>query len=356
MTFPPSTQARQQDRLLPQPHPFPGKLEQIRFVSFVCPKLLSLLPDGALARSPLYVQLNSSCPRDRFSPSPKVAFDSARVLETEAFARSRADKDASEGVLVGEICAARLRPPDDVEALTNLYRKIFNFLVVRAGIAPGSNRAAEREIAAALESVFPRIGLKAFTGLSGDDKAAQLVELANIVLGIRLFNRHIGKGGVAMSDRPGEAANMAYGLLAQVGKELAAAHTLCEQYSGVIAHKYRGGAARPVRLQEELTNRRQYVALLTQTDEGLKQAAEHIDQLTHMLLQEMEAVQDLVGARTSVPKEQVWLRARTKGVGGGRGAGLRGGRGKIAARLASAERGCWSPRRCAASGGVGAPW
>jgi hypothetical protein len=177
--------------------------------------------------------------------------------------------------------------------------------MVRAGIAPGSNRAAEREIAAALESVFPRIGLKAFTGLSGEDKAAQLVELANIVLGIRLFNRHIGKGGVAISDRPKEAADMAYGLLAQVGKELAAAHALCEQYADVIAHKYRGGAARPVRLQEELTNRRQYVAQLTQTDDGLKQAAEHIDQLTRMLLREMETVQDLVGARTSVPKEQV---------------------------------------------------
>ena len=46
-----------------------------------------------------------------------------------------------------------------------------------------------REIAAALESVFPRIGLKAFTALPQEDKTAQLNELANIVLGIRLFNR-----------------------------------------------------------------------------------------------------------------------------------------------------------------------
>ena len=55
-----------------------------------------------------------------------------------------------------------------MEALTALYRRIFNFLVVRAGPEPGQ----EREIAAALESVFPRIGLKAFTSLAAEDKVA----------------------------------------------------------------------------------------------------------------------------------------------------------------------------------------
>ena len=74
----------------------------------------------------------------------------------------------------------RLKPGNDVEALTALYRKIFNFLVVRAGHEPGADRPAEREIAAALESVFPRIGLKAFTALPHDDKVAQLHELAHL--------------------------------------------------------------------------------------------------------------------------------------------------------------------------------
>ena len=68
----------------------------------------------------------------------------------------------------------------------------------RGGREPGADRPAEREIAAALESVFPRIGLKAFTALPNDDKVAQLHELANIVLGIRLFNRESGKGGAGL--------------------------------------------------------------------------------------------------------------------------------------------------------------
>ena len=52
--------------------------------------------------------------------------------------------------------------------------------------------------------VFPRVGLKAFTALPPDDKTAQLHELSNIVSGIRLFNRHIGKGGAGISDLPAD--------------------------------------------------------------------------------------------------------------------------------------------------------
>jgi len=75
-------------------------------------------------------------------------------------------REAAEAALVNDISAAKLKPADDVEQLTALYRKIFSFLVSRAALSPGTNRTAEREIAAALESVFPRVGLKAFTALS----------------------------------------------------------------------------------------------------------------------------------------------------------------------------------------------
>ena len=56
----------------------------------------------------------------------------------------------------------------------------------------------EREVAAALESVLPRAGLRPFVSLTTPEKVAQLCELSNIVIGIRLFNRDIGKGGVGL--------------------------------------------------------------------------------------------------------------------------------------------------------------
>ena len=99
---------------------------------------------------------------------------------------------------------------NDYEALTILYRKIFRFLVEFAPNSRVADREVEREIAAALESVFPRVGLKAFILLTRDEKTAQLMELARIIMGIRLFNRDEGRGG----------AGPLHALLLQISPEL----------------------------------------------------------------------------------------------------------------------------------------
>ena len=240
----------------------------------------------------------------------QVALDASRLQEGEALEEARAEREGKEAGLIMEVSEVRLKPGNDVEALTALYRKIFNFLVVRAGLEPGTDRPAEREIAAALESVFPRIGLKAFTALPNDDKVAQLHELANIVLGIRLFNRHIGKGGAGIVDLYMQASELATALITRTSQELQAAEAACDQYVDVIGHKYRApvGEDAPQRLQQELTNRRQYTSYLQELELGFKQAGSHVEELSHMFLAEMQQLQSLVGNRSSVPKEQVYPR------------------------------------------------
>ena len=240
----------------------------------------------------------------------QVALDAARLQEGEALDKAQNERDQKESGLISDVSEMRLKPGNDVEALTALYRKIFNFLVVRAGLEPGTDRPAEREIAAALESVFPRIVLKAFTALPADDKIAQLHELANIVLGIRLFNRHIGKGGAGIVDLYLQASELAASLITRTSAELTSAEGVCEQYVDVIGHKYRtpAGEAAPSRLQLELTNRRQYTAYLQELASSFKNAGSHVDELSQMLLAEMQQLQSLVGSRSSVPKEQVYPR------------------------------------------------
>ena len=157
--------------------------------------------------------------------------------------------------------------------------------------------------------VFPRVGLKAFTALPPDDKTAQLHELSNIVSGIRLFNRHIGKGGAGISDLPTTCAELVAALINKVAAELESVETLCAQYVDVIAHQYRAASgAGTRRLQLELTNRRQYAACLSQLDGAFKQSGEHVEQLARLLVSEMDALKELVGSRASVPKEQVYPR------------------------------------------------
>ena len=53
---------------------------------------------------------------------------------------------------------------------------------------------------AALQSVFPQTELGTFMIMSKKDKQQQLLELTNIVTGIRLFNRNSGKGGEGIDD------------------------------------------------------------------------------------------------------------------------------------------------------------
>ncbi len=46
------------------------------------------------------------------------------------------------------------------------------------------------------------------------------------------------------------------------------------------------------------------MTFLKQLDEGVRQAAGHVEQLGKLLLVEMNGLAELVGSRSSVPKEQ----------------------------------------------------
>lgn len=74
-----------------------------------------------------------------------------------------------------------------------LPRQIFDAVMLRTADDSIGEKAVEREVMAAMESVFPRIGLRSFFQLSGEQKRQQTEELARLVLGIRLYNREIGK-------------------------------------------------------------------------------------------------------------------------------------------------------------------
>ena len=74
----------------------------------------------------------------------QVSFDSARMLESEKLDRARLARDTRETSFIREVADTKLKPGNDVEALTSLYRKIFNFLVVKAGLELGADRPAER--------------------------------------------------------------------------------------------------------------------------------------------------------------------------------------------------------------------
>ena len=166
-------------------------------------------------------------------------------------------------------------------------------------------------MAAALESVFPRISLKAFINLGTEEKYAQLDELANIVLGIRVFNQHIGKGGVNIPNPEQGAAELLRKLGTVLSEELDKGQQICLELQQVIVHsefRHPEGVTADMRSRwkDELINRRQYLSYLQSLQEDIAVSDRKVESLRETLTLEMTDLQELVGNRASVPKEHVY--------------------------------------------------
>lgn len=194
--------------------------------------------------------------------------------------------------------------------VANLYRAIFKLMLSNGCVDTSkTDRNVDREIAAALESVFPQAGLNAFNMMDAITKRTQITQLINIVLGIRLFNREIKKGGAGLEDVPGYSALEVEDLYDKLEKESTAVGDICYTYSDVLAleHAYPGTiSASVLRLQNELINRRQYILLIHQLQHEVLESIDAIKENRERFYDEVEQLKTLVGLRTSVPKEQVY--------------------------------------------------
>lgn len=252
----------------------------------------------------------------------------------------------------------QMEDAQDYEALTLLYRKIFKFLLEFAPNSKLSDKGVEREVAAALESVFPRVGLKSFIQLGENEKLIQLMELARIVLGIRLFNRDENRGGAGLDNMEKDALKLADVLLADIEKEIEYFSDACEKYQraivrayvyrrkkkflvkeadrkaaeaeedGVPHHHRHGLRATEMflisqledvndyvieRWSQELANRRQYMNFLLALLEEMKYIQQKIRALNEKLRSELVTVRSLVSNKTSVAKEVVYPRFEALG-------------------------------------------
>jgi hypothetical protein len=141
----------------------------------------------------------------------------------------------------------------------------------------------EREVAAALESVLPRAGLRPFVSLTTPEKVAQLCELSNIVIGIRLFNRDIGKGGVGLESFNEIINHSARTLLKDLNVEVAEIMEHSDKYTmyfNVINELSNAGT--PYQIQnykEELTYKRQFLIYILELKSDVQISEQNIENL-----------------------------------------------------------------------------
>jgi len=241
----------------------------------------------------------------------QVAFDTAYVQNETQMQNERGQHVAKITALKNSIAQRDLAGGNEYEGINNMYRRVYQYLIVSGKAENAKDKTVEREIAAALESVFPKIGLRSFVALERSEKLKQLDELASIVWGIRIFNRDMQKGGAGLSSVPEEVYSQlaqAIPLLRSSADEVA---ELCTTYSDVITNLHRKKpkdvpSDAVMRLQEELANRRQYVSYVNSLHESATEAFGRVDALKRKLESELSHLKTLVGSRTSVPKEKVY--------------------------------------------------
>lgn len=241
----------------------------------------------------------------------QVAYDTQYFTECSNVEKANLARQKQSEDILSDIVKLRTRGDSDFEGLTELYRRIFMFLAEFGASSSGQgfeDRTVEREIVAAFESVFPRVGLRTFVSLQEEDKALQVKELAHIVFGIRLFNRAIGKGGAGIEDTFGQLQLRLQELTTKIYDQHAEMTELCGQYSMTINHMHQQPDSKgpPPRLRDELTNRRQYLACLQNLQEDVETLSQRVHVGTLSYNEVLEALQEAVGARSSVSKEQVY--------------------------------------------------
>ena len=149
--------------------------------------------------------------------------------------------------------------------------------------------------------------------LSTTDKVAQLCELSNIVIGIRLFNKEIGKGGVGLEsfaellDYPGRQ------LLKALNEEVSKIIEECDNYTiffnveNELPVESFSEDSRDY-FKSELTLKRQYLIYVLELKSDVQVSEQKVMSLEDKYKSKITELQELIGNKTSIPKDQVYPR------------------------------------------------
>jgi hypothetical protein len=138
-------------------------------------------------------------------------------------------------------------------------------------------------VAAALESVLPRAGLRPFVSLTTPEKVAQLCELSNLIIGIRLFNRDIGKGGVGLESFSEIIHHPARNLINELNTEVADIMEMSDRYTmffNVLGELSEPGAEPLIEYyKQELTYKRQFLIYILELKSDVQISEQNIENL-----------------------------------------------------------------------------
>ncbi|XP_072032769.1 cilia- and flagella-associated protein 206-like [Amphiura filiformis] len=236
----------------------------------------------------------------------QVYFDMNYTTRADFLDEHRRVLDQRLQPVIREITDSRARTREELESL---YRKIVSAVLLRSGLGSPTDIAVVREATAALQSVFPQTELGTFMSLIKRDKERQLVELTQIVTGIRLFNKECGKGGEGIDDLPAILNEAVPATTQNVDAAIQRACGIAFRYTALIERMMSGevaGGPSMHALKEALINVRQHEAFLRIILNDVISCAQQVEMLESQLASRLEQLQATVQSKTAVPTAQVY--------------------------------------------------
>jgi hypothetical protein len=225
--------------------------------------------------------------------------------------------------LIDDVLKIESSNANNYDVLAILYKGVFNYLLFRnktvfkmtlPELSMLDNKdekkaavleAMSKEVGAALESVIPRAALTPFLLLNNTEKVTQLTELSNLVLGIRLFNKEIGKGGATLGLKADIVNNSDRNLGEIILQNLEYVFSLAMGYTNYLEmlkmlHEENLATEN---YKEELIFLRQYLNYLQILKDNVENSENQIETSSAKYEKERNDLKNLLGSKSSAPKE-----------------------------------------------------
>jgi len=256
----------------------------------------------------------------------QVAYELGHLYEEEKLEKMKSYFDSEINKIIHEITQFKNPSKKDYDSI-QIHKKIFAFLLVKtrqislnsiqefsADFSNNLGISCEREIYAVLDGVLPKSGLPPFVSLSSQDKIAQLNNLSDIVLGIRVMNKEIEKGGNGLTS----SKELKKRFKTNLFKHIQAYHSnildTCERYSSIyenldtscITEKDEFRVFDSVR--KLVTYFRQILSYLAMLADDVLNSLSIVEEMSKSYEKEINYLNSIVEKKSPVSKEQAYPR------------------------------------------------
>ncbi|KAJ3260903.1 hypothetical protein HDU77_001180 [Chytriomyces hyalinus] len=238
----------------------------------------------------------------------QVYFDSIFPAQADYLHREKMTRIANCSSILREITEVKVK---NISVYEGLYRKIVSFVILRSHVGNATDIRVIREATAALESVFPQSELAAFISLSRAEKEAQLNGLTQLVTGIRLFNKQLGKGGDTVDDLVSLCATELQEISKELGSSMENTESMIQTFMAILDFSAQDASdtltpATLARLKTGIVFHRQFLMYLDALHEQLGRTKDALAQIGERFDETIRDLKATCKSKTAVPVDQVY--------------------------------------------------